>query len=120
MRDVVSKELLSELVQTERLKGQGYMIMFISTFSATLSYSLFPFLNEFWWSRVITGLLSGVAAFCISALFFTVWLVEWRTSRALTRFQPSTKDIEKLLSTGVIFSSEQRRSFERYLNTLNC
>ncbi|HAS6745402.1 hypothetical protein P3450_21115 [Vibrio parahaemolyticus] len=120
MRDVVSTELLSVLVQTERLKGQGYMIMFISAFFATLSYSIFPFLNEFWWSRVIIGLLSGVAAFCISALFFTVWLVEWRTSRALTRLEPSTKDIEKLLSTGVIFSSEQHRSFERYLKTLNC
>ncbi|ODA48045.1 hypothetical protein BC476_13445 [Vibrio parahaemolyticus] len=120
MRDVASTELLSVLVQTERLKGQGYMIMFVSAFSATLSYSIFPFLNEFWWPRVIIGLLSGVAAFCISALFFTVWLVEWRTSKALTRLQPSTKDIEKLLSTGLIFSSEQRRSFERYLNTLNC
>ncbi|ELU1678878.1 hypothetical protein SBP32_002926 [Vibrio parahaemolyticus] len=96
------------------------MIMFISALAATLSYSIFPFLNVFWWSRVIIGLLSGVAAFCISALFFTVWLVEWSTDKALARLQPSTKDIEKLLSTGVIFSSEQRRSFERYLNTLNC
>ncbi|EOG1784705.1 hypothetical protein ACXIUK_20890 [Vibrio parahaemolyticus] len=120
MGDVASKELLTILIKAERVKGQGYMIMFISAFSATLSYSIFPFLNEFWWSRVITGLLSGVAAFCISALFFTVWLVEWRTDKALASLQPSTKDIEKLLSTGVIFSSEQRRSFERYLKTLNC
>ncbi len=120
MGDVASKELLTILIKAERVKGQGYMIMFISALAATLSYSIFPFLNVFWWSRVIIGLLSGVAAFCISALFFTVWLVEWRTSRALTRLEPSTKDIEKLLSTGGIFSSEQRRSFERYLNTLNC
>lgn len=120
MGDVASKELLTILIKAERVKGQGYMIMFISAFSATLSYSIFPFLNEFWWSRVITGLLSGVVTFCISALFFTVWLVEWRTDKALASLQPSTKDIEKLLSTGVIFSSEQRRSFERYLKTLNC
>ncbi|EXJ38784.1 hypothetical protein D049_4993 [Vibrio parahaemolyticus VPTS-2010] len=38
----------------------------------------------------------------------------------MARLQPSTKDIEKLLSAGGIFSSEQRRSFERYLKTLNC
>ncbi|ELA6601883.1 hypothetical protein WKW72_20700 [Vibrio alginolyticus] len=120
MRNVASKELLSVLVQTERVKGQGYMIMFASALAATLSYSTFPFLNEFWWPRVVIGLLAGVAALCISALFFTVWLVEWRTSKALTDLQPSTKDIEKLLSTGVMFSSEQRRSFERYLKTLNC
>ncbi|ELI9682826.1 hypothetical protein RIX33_002507 [Vibrio vulnificus] len=120
MGDVASKELLTILIKAERVKGQGYMIMFISALAATLSYSTFPFLNEFWWPRVVIGLLAGVAALCISALFFTVWLVEWRTSRALTRLEPSTKDIEKLLSTGVIFSSEQRRSFERYLNTLNC
>ena len=120
MRDVVSKELLSVLVQTERVKGQEYMIMFASAFAATLSYSTFPFLQEFWWPRVIIGLLAGVAAFCIAALFFIVWLVEWRTDKALARLQPSTKDIEMLLSAGVMFSSEQRRSFERYLNTLNC
>ncbi|MDE1239809.1 hypothetical protein [Vibrio aestuarianus] len=120
MRDVVSKELLSELVQAERVRGQGYMIMFASAFAATLSYSICPFLHEVWWPRVIIGLLAGVAAFCVTTLFFIVWLVEWRTDKALARLQPSTKDIEKLLSTGVMFSSEQRRSFERYLNTLNC
>ncbi|WP_318445704.1 hypothetical protein [Photobacterium leiognathi] len=120
MRDVVSKELLSVLVHTERVKGQQYMIMFASAFTATLSYSTFPFLQEFWWPKVIIGLLAGVAAFCIAALFFIVWLVEWRTDRALASLQPSTQDIEKLLSTGMLFPSEQRRSFERYLNRLVC
>ncbi|MFV8412458.1 hypothetical protein [Vibrio owensii] len=119
MRDVVSKKLLSELVQAERMKGQQYMIMFASAFAATLSYLTFPFLQEFWLPRVIIGLLAGVVAFCFTTWFF-IWLVEWRTDKALDRLQPSTKDIEKLLSTGVMFSSEQRRSFERYLNTLNC
>ncbi|EGQ8091722.1 hypothetical protein V9657_003383 [Vibrio vulnificus] len=119
MRDVISKELLSELVQAERVKGQQYMIMFASAFAATLSYSVFPFLHEFWWPKASIGLLAGVVAFCFTTLFF-IGLVEWRTDKALARLQPSTKDIEMLLSTGVMFSSEQRRSFERYLNTLNC
>ncbi|ELB2260437.1 hypothetical protein QNZ58_000228 [Vibrio parahaemolyticus] len=119
MRDVVSKELLSELVQAERVRGQGYMIMFASVFAATLSYSVFPFLNEFWWPKASIGFLAGVVAFCFTTWFF-IWLVEWRTDKALTRLQPSTRDIEKLTSTGVMFSSEQRRSFERYLNTLDC
>ncbi|WP_146144892.1 hypothetical protein [Photobacterium sp. GB-27] len=120
MRNVVSKELLTILVQAERVKGQGYMIIFASAFAATLSYSIFPFLHEIWWPRVIIGLLAGVAAFCVTTLFFIVWLVEWRTDRALARLQPSTQDIEKLLSTGMLFPSEQRRSFERYLNRLVC
>ncbi|EPM1919824.1 hypothetical protein ACTL33_003474 [Vibrio parahaemolyticus] len=119
MRDVVSKELLSVLVQTERVKGQQYMIMFVSAFAAMLVYSIFPYLEEFWWPKASIGLLAGVVAFCFTTLFF-LGLVEWRTDKALARLQPSTKDIEKLLSTGVMFSSEQRSSFERYLSTLDC
>lgn len=74
MRDVVSRDLLSELVQAERVKGQGYMIMFASAFAATLSYSVFPFLNEFWWPKASIGLLTGVVAFCFTTWFF-IWLV---------------------------------------------
>ena len=119
MRDVVSKELLWELKKAKRVNGEGYIIIFLSALTFTLCYSTLPLLYGLWLA-VIIGLLVAVATFCTTTLFFRVWLVKQRTYRALLILQPTTKDIEKLLSTGPLFSVEQRFAFDKYLNTLYC
>ncbi len=47
MGDVASKELLTILIKAERVKGQGYMIMFISAKGLTNAHTN-SFINELW------------------------------------------------------------------------
>ncbi|WP_305404524.1 hypothetical protein [Photobacterium leiognathi] len=119
MRDVVPKELLSELAKAKYLKGQNHIIMIFSIFIFTLCYSKFPLFHDYYLLRLFFGILAAVATFCCSALFINCWLVKIRTYNVLMRLQPSRIDVKKLLKSGFLFSSEQRAAFEKYLKLLN-